>query len=106
MEVELVFDFASPGYDLGNDTRPARIINEIYPRLGLQPKLDAFRSHSDGNLFFAAGSRPLILGPGSLETAHTPEEQVIFAEVLTAARIYSAICLGMGVAEAETADKS
>ena len=103
LEVELGFDFASPGYDLGRDTRPARIVSEIYPRLGLQPKLDAFRSHSDGNLFFAAGSRPLILGPGSLETAHTPGEQVVFAEVETAARIYAALCLGMGGAEEDTA---
>jgi len=103
LEVELGFDFAPPGYDLGRDTRPARIVNEIYPRLGLQPKLDAFRSHSDGNLFFAAGSRPLILGPGSLETAHTPGEQVVFAEVETAARIYAALCLGMGGAEEDTA---
>jgi acetylornithine deacetylase len=103
LEVEVRFDFASPGYDLGSDTRPAQIVNEIYPRLGLQPKLDAFRSHSDGNLFFAAGSRPLILGPGSLETAHTPDEQVVFSEVVTAAHIYAALCLGMSEAEAETA---
>jgi acetylornithine deacetylase len=103
LEVEVGFDFASPGYDLGSDSRPAGIVNEIYPGLGLQPKLDAFRSHSDGNLFFAAGSRPLILGPGSLETAHTPDEQVVFAEVVTAARIYAALCLGMGGVEAETA---
>jgi len=58
--------------------------------------LDAFRSHSDGNLFFAAGSKPLILGPGSLETAHTNEEQVVFDEVTAAARIYAALCLGLG----------
>lgn len=42
-------------------------------------------------VFFAAGSRPLILGPGSLETAHTPDEQIAFAEVVTAARIYAAL---------------
>ncbi len=102
LDVEVSFDFASPGYDLGDDTRPARIITEIWPRLGLLPKLDAFRSHSDGNLFFAAGCRPLILGPGYLETAHTPDEQVVFAEVVTAARIYAALCLGMGVTEVES----
>jgi len=95
LEVEVNFDFASPGYDLGIDNLPARIVNNIYPRLGLQPKLEPFRSHSDGNLFFAAGSKPIILGPGSLETAHTPDEQVIFAEVVTAARIYAALCLEM-----------
>jgi acetylornithine deacetylase len=56
--------------------------------------MNAFRSHSDGNLFFAAGVRPLILGPGSLETAHTPDERVAFEEVSAAARIYAALCLG------------
>jgi len=102
LDVEVSFDFASPGYDLGDATRPARLVNEIYPRLGLVPKLDAFRSHSDGNLFFAAGCRPLILGPGSLETAHTSDEQVEFAEVVSAARIYAALCLGMGSSEANS----
>jgi acetylornithine deacetylase len=58
-------------------------------------RLDAFRSHSDGNLFFAAGTKPIILGPGALETAHTPEEQVIFSEVSAAAYIYAALCLEM-----------
>jgi acetylornithine deacetylase len=56
--------------------------------------MDPFRSHSDGNLFFAAGVKPLILGPGSLETAHTPDERVVFEEVSGAARIYAALCLG------------
>ncbi|MEI6826422.1 MAG: M20/M25/M40 family metallo-hydrolase [Desulfuromonadales bacterium] len=56
-------------------------------------QLKAFRSHSDGNLFFAAGVKPLILGPGSLETAHTPDERVNFDEVMSAARIYAALCL-------------
>jgi acetylornithine deacetylase len=95
LEVEVNFDFASPGYDLGVDNLPARIVNNIYPMLGLLPKPEPFRSHSDGNLFFAAGSKPIILGPGSLETAHTPDEQVILAEVVTAARIYAALCLEM-----------
>ncbi|KAF0218987.1 MAG: acetylornithine [Geobacteraceae bacterium] len=96
LDLDVTFDFASSGYDLGADSRPAQIIRGIYPGLGLPLRLDAFRSHSDGNLFFAAGSKPLILGPGALETAHTPDEQVIFDEVSAAARIYAALCLGMG----------
>jgi len=54
-----------------------------------------FRSHSDGNLFFQAGVKPLVLGPGSLETAHTQDEQTSLAEVEAAARIYAALCLGV-----------
>jgi len=96
LDMELSFDFASPGYDLGNDSRPRQKLGEIYARLGRVPVMDIFRSHSDGNLFHSAGSRPIILGPGSLESAHTPDEQVSFGEVEEAARIYAALGLGMG----------
>jgi acetylornithine deacetylase len=93
LDLSVAFEFASAGYNLGTDNFLARALQELYPRLGLPLKLDAFRSHSDGNLFFAAGCRPLILGPGALEVCHTPEEQVDFTEVLAAARIYAALCL-------------
>lgn len=93
LDLSVSFEFASAGYNLGVDNPLARTLEEIYPRLGLPLKLDAFRSHSDGNLFFAAGVKPLILGPGALEICHTPEEQVEFSEVLAAARIYAALCL-------------
>ncbi|MDD5287410.1 MAG: M20/M25/M40 family metallo-hydrolase [Desulfuromonadaceae bacterium] len=94
LDLELSFDFASPGYDLGTDNYLAQVLRQIYAGLGLPLQMDAFRSHSDGNLFFAAGVKPLILGPGSLETAHTPDERVLFLEVSAAARIYVALCLG------------
>jgi acetylornithine deacetylase len=93
LDLEISFDFASSGYSLGTDNPPAQMLREIYPLLGLSLQMDPFRSHSDGNLFFAAGVRPLILGPGSLETAHTPDERVNFGEVSAAARIYAALCL-------------
>ncbi len=96
LDMEVSFDFASAGYSLGTDNRVAAVLREIYPKLGLNLHQDAFRSHSDGNLFFAAGSRPLILGPGSLETAHTPEEHVHRDEIYNAARIYAALCLEIG----------
>jgi acetylornithine deacetylase len=95
LDLSVAFDFASSGYNLGTDNPLARALRELYPRLGLELKLDAFRSHSDGNLFFAAGCKPLILGPGALEVCHTPEEQVSFAEVLAAAQIYAALCLAL-----------
>lgn len=94
LDLEIDFDFAAPGYHLGNDNVLTRALAAIYGQLGLPLRYDAFRSHSDGNLFFEAGVRPLILGPGSLEVAHTPEEQTSFAEVLAAARIYAALALG------------
>jgi acetylornithine deacetylase len=94
LDLSVDFDFASAGYNLGTDNPLARNLKTIYSRLGLPLELDAFRSHSDGNLFFAAGCKPLILGPGALEISHTPEERVEFAQVLAAARIYAALSLG------------
>jgi len=93
LELTVDFDFAAAGYNLGTDNCPAQLLRQIYPRLGRNLHLDAFRSHSDGNLFYAAGVKPLILGPGALETAHTPDEQVPFADVAAAARIYAGLCL-------------
>jgi len=95
LDLNVDFHFQSSGYNLGTDNRLADILPGIYGSLRLPFRLDAFRSHSDGNLFFAAGTKPLILGPGTLETAHTPEEQVVFGEVLSAAQIYVALCLGI-----------
>jgi len=96
LDLEVSFDFASSGYDLGTDNLLARILQEAMPLMGLPFRMEPFRSHSDGNLFHAAGTRPLILGPGCLETAHTPDEQIRFDEVLSAACIYAALCLGAG----------
>lgn len=93
LQLTVDFDFASRGYSIAGDNRYQQALAAIYGRLGLPLRLDAFRSHSDGNLFHAAGAKPLILGPGLLETAHTPEERVDFSEVLAAARIYAALCL-------------
>lgn len=93
LDLEMTFTFDSRGYRLETENWPATELAELYPRLGLPLKFDAFRSHSDGNLFFEAGVKPLILGPGSLETAHTSDEQTIFSEVVAAARIYAGLCL-------------
>jgi len=93
--LELSFDFSSQGYVLEKGGLIMDVLEDIYPRLNLPLYDNPFRSHSDGNLFFSAGCRPLILGPGSLETAHTEDEQTSLFEVETAARIYAALCLGM-----------
>jgi acetylornithine deacetylase len=93
LDLDVTFDFASAGYNLGTNNDLAQMLRDVYPKLGLSIQMDAFRSHSDGNLFFEAGVKPLILGPGSLETAHTPDERVLFNEVLSASRIYASLCL-------------
>lgn len=81
------------GYELELQNPLVEILEEAFPRLNLPLNFVPFRSHSDGNLFFQAGCKPLILGPGSLETAHTAEEQTSLAEVEAATRIYAALAL-------------
>ncbi len=95
LDLEVDFAFASQGYRLLADNPPAPVLADIYRQLSLPLRQEPFRSHSDGNLFFEAGVNPLILGPGSLEVAHTPDEQTSFAEVLAAAKIYMALALTM-----------
>jgi len=96
LDLEMNFGFASPGYNLGRDSLMVRNLAKLYPQLGLNMRFDTFRSHSDGNLFYEAGVKPLLLGPGELEVAHTPDEQTSFSQVLEAARIYAALCLEGG----------
>ncbi len=94
LELEYDFAFESGGYQLGPDKQLSAILEEVYPLLNLPLEFVPFRSHSDGNLFYQAGSKPFILGPGSLETAHTADEQTSLAEVEAAARVYAALALG------------
>lgn len=94
LDLDVCFEFEAEGYQLDRQGWVTDILDEVYPRLNLPLDLTPFRSHSDGNLFYQAGSKPLILGPGSLETAHTAEEQTSMAEVEAAARVYAALALG------------
>jgi acetylornithine deacetylase len=95
LELEVEIPWASRSYDLGSDHWPGHTLATLYPRLQRPLAFTAFRSHSDGNLFYEKGSSPLLLGPGSLETAHTWDEQVSLEEVDLAAAIYLGLCLAV-----------
>ncbi|MCE5333512.1 MAG: M20/M25/M40 family metallo-hydrolase [Desulfobacteraceae bacterium] len=76
------------GYELPEKGKFAQQLREAYSgeRLAWEPQ--AFRSHSDANLLWAAGTKPVILGPGVLERAHSPDESVSFEQVLLSSRVY------------------
>lgn len=103
LELEFEFPCAGRSYDLGSDHWPAHTLDTLYPQLQYPLAFTAFRSHSDGSLFHEKGSRPLLLGPGSLESAHTWDEQVILAEVDLAAAIYLGLCLAAPPAQGTSA---
>ena len=51
-----------------------------------------FRAGTDASKFARAGVPAVVLGPGSLDQAHTDDEWVDLAELARAAEIYVAIC--------------
>jgi acetylornithine deacetylase len=88
LNAELVFEETFPGYQVKPNGIFVRKLKETYERMDLKWETQDFRSHSDGNILWAAGVNPIILGPGRLEAAHTPEESVSFNQVVQAAQLF------------------
>jgi len=72
-----------------------RKLRETYDRMSLPWRPQDFRSHSDGSILWAAGTGPIILGPGRLEAAHSREESVSFSQVVQAAELYLGLALSL-----------
>jgi len=76
------------GYELPGKGPAVSTLRAILESRGSEWKPEVFRSHSDANRIWAAGIKPILLGPGRLEQAHAPNEFVSFQEVCRAAEIY------------------
>lgn len=87
------FENTHSGYRIAQDRPLIRKLRESHQKMALAWEPQVFRSHSDGNVLWAGGVDPIILGPGRLETAHTPEESVVFNQVVQAAQLYYAFAL-------------
>ena len=83
------------GYSLTDSAPIAKTLKEIFTLHSLDWKPELFRSHSDANLLWNSGLRPIILGPGQLEQSHTPAESISFSQVRHAAEIYLALLMGI-----------
>lgn len=84
----LSFTNVHAGYELPHKGELAEKLKRVYLELRLPWTPQAFPSHSDANLLRAAGIKPIILGPGSLEQAHAPHESISFEQVMLASNIY------------------
>jgi len=84
----LRFEHTYSGYHISQERPLITKRKEVYKTMSLPWQPQEFRSHSDGNILWAAGVDPLIIGPGCLEAAHTPDESVQLSQVIQAARIY------------------
>ncbi|MEJ5348328.1 MAG: M20/M25/M40 family metallo-hydrolase [Desulfosoma sp.] len=83
------------GYDIPDRGPFVQKIRQILETHALPWDPVPFRSHSDANTLWSAGVKPILLGPGQLEKAHSPEESVSFDQVATAARIYADILMSL-----------
>jgi acetylornithine deacetylase len=76
------------GYELPEKGSVVEALQAVYSRHSLPWEVQPFPSHSDANLLWASGVKPILLGPGQLEQAHAPEESVSFQQVKKAAELY------------------
>nr|MBF0221722.1 M20/M25/M40 family metallo-hydrolase [Desulfobulbaceae bacterium] len=88
--IEIVFRRVTiaAGYQLPEKEAVVETMKSIFKNHGIQWSSSAFRSHSDANQIWASGVKPIILGPGQLEQAHSHDESVSFKQVCQAAEIY------------------
>ena len=95
LEVYVTFENTYSGYRISQDGAMAKKLKDVYQKMSLPWEPQDFRSHSDGNVLWAAGVEPIILGPGRLEASHTPEESVSFCQVVQAAQLYLNLALSV-----------
>ena len=88
LDAYIRFENTQSGYRISQDRPLVRRLREVCKGMKVPWETQDFRSHSDGNVLWGAGVDPIILGPGRLETAHTPEESVVFGQVVQAAQLY------------------
>lgn len=94
-EAHLWFGETHSGYLISQERPLVKTLQQCYERLSLTWKPQDFRSHSDGNTLWAAGVDPIIIGPGRLEEAHTPEESTSLSQVALAAQLYLDFALSL-----------
>ena len=82
------FTLVHSGYELPERGAVIEALKASFSDQALSWEPLAFPSHSDANQLWMAGVKPIILGCGRLEKAHSPEEEVSFAQVLGAAELY------------------
>lgn len=73
------------------DLRGSSFANEVLAALGRPHSEEVFQAVTDAPMIVGAGTPTVILGPGSLEDAHTATESVSLADLAQAAADYSAL---------------
>jgi acetylornithine deacetylase len=85
--------FSSQGYENAPGDPALAPLWRALEQCGCPAEPSVFRSHSDAGIFQRAGCVTVVCGPGLLEMAHAPEEQVALGQVEVAAKFYAALCV-------------
>jgi len=88
LDAVLRFEEAHSGYRVSEERLLVKKLEKVYKDMSLPWNPEDFRSHSDANILWTNGIDPIILGPGRLNEAHTPEEYVTLSQVVEATQIY------------------
>jgi acetylornithine deacetylase len=88
VEASIRFTNMHTGYELPEKGPLVEALHDLYAERSLPWAPEPFRSHSDANLLWASGIKPVLLGPGCLDKAHAPDESVSFQQVKAAAELY------------------
>ncbi len=88
LDLYMRFEDTFAGYEISPERAFVKRLKHVYEKMGREWDSQLFRSHSDGNVLWAAGIDPIVLGPGRLDLAHSQDEGVPFAEVVAAAELY------------------
>ncbi|MBI2123580.1 MAG: M20/M25/M40 family metallo-hydrolase [Armatimonadetes bacterium] len=86
---------SGPALETSQETHIVRVAQEIARELHLSPDVVGYPQASDGRFFAERGVPTIIVGPGSPEVAHTPDEFVEIDDVLTAAQFYALLAKRM-----------
>jgi acetylornithine deacetylase len=95
LDAVLRFEEAQAGYSISRERPLVKKLQQVFKNMSVKWSPQDFRSHSDGNVLWTSGVDSIILGPGRLEDAHTPEESVKFAQVIEAAQLYLKFALNL-----------
>ena len=95
LDVHMRFEDTHSGYRISEERVVVKKLKEVYQNMSLLWKPRDFRSHSDANVLWAAGVDPIILGPGRLELAHTPDESISLSQAVQAAQLYLNFALSL-----------
>ncbi len=91
MEANIRFVTVDAGFELPEKGHIIEAVKSSFSGQGMEWSPAQFRSHSDATRLWEAGVRPIIIGPGKLEMAHSPEESIKMEEVHKAYELYQQI---------------